>query len=122
MLLPIALDVTLDRRVGAPEAMLRDEALEDALRSVALLVPVPAVLLEPLVDQGNVVVQHGGHPPFCGDLRGQVIHPDVFAHSRLRDVVFLDISAIDAPSRCICLISCITGILIISFPTSLVED
>lgn len=37
-------------------------------------------------------------------------------------LVFLDISAIDMPSRCICLISCITGILIISFLTSFVED
>jgi len=37
-------------------------------------------------------------------------------------LVFLDISAIEEPSRCICLISCITGILIISFPTSFVED
>ena len=34
----------------------------------------------------------------------------------------LEISAIDAPLRCISLISCITGILIISFPTSFVED
>ena len=92
VLLPIALDVALDRRVGALEAILRDEVLEDPLGGVALPVPVPAVLLEPLVDQGSVVVQHRGHPPFCGDLRGQVLHPDVFAHSRLRDVGFPGVS------------------------------
>ena len=53
VLLLAALDVLLDRRVGALEAMLRDEPLEDAPGRVALLVPILAILLEPLVDQGG---------------------------------------------------------------------
>lgn len=88
VLLLAALDVALDRRVGALEAMLRGKALEDAPGRVALLMPILAILLEPLVDQGSVVVQHRGRPSFCGDLRREVPHPDVFAHRRLRDVGF----------------------------------
>ncbi len=67
VLLLVALDVALDRRVGALEAMLRGKALEDAPGRVALLMPILAILLEPLVDQGSVVVQHRGRPSF---LRG----------------------------------------------------
>lgn len=102
--------------------MLRDEPLEDAPGRMALLVPVLAILLEPLVDQGSVAVQHGGRPPLRGNLRDR---SSILVYLRTvgsETLVFLDISAIDEPSRCICLISCITGISIISFLTSFVED
>lgn len=102
--------------------MLRGKALEDAPGRVALLMPILAILLEPLVDQGSVVVQHRGRPSFCGDLRREVPILTYLRTVGSEALVFLDISAIDEPSRCICLISCITGILIISFPTSFVED
>ena len=51
-LLAPAPHVPSDRRVGALEPSLRDEAVVDPLRGMALLAPAAPVFQEPRVDQG----------------------------------------------------------------------
>ena len=62
--------VPSDRRVGALEPLLRDEAVVDPLRGMALLAPAAPVFQEPRVDQGLEGLEQGdpGAPPISGGL------------------------------------------------------
>ena len=86
-LLAPALDVPLDGRVGAPEALLPDEAVVDPLGGVALLEPAAPVLQEPRVDQPGEGLEQR-RPGRPADRRGplrEVRLLQVLPHRRLGD-------------------------------------
>ena len=56
-------------------------------RGVTLLAPIAAVLGQPLLDQGQVRVDHRTAPFPDGRLLGQVVHPEVLAHRGLAHVL-----------------------------------
>ena len=84
----VRLDVALHGAVRPVEPALAHEALVDPLGGVPLLVPVPAVLLQPRVDRRLVGVELRRPRFLDGDLRREVVLPDVLAHGRLRDPCF----------------------------------
>ena len=85
VIVPPALDVPVHRVVRALVALLVAQALEHALRRVALLVPVRAVPRQPLVDLGLVRVQYRWELPPHRHPGAEVLLPEVLAHGGLRD-------------------------------------
>ena len=56
-------------------------------RGVTLLAPIAAVLGQPLLDQGQVRIDHRTAPFPDGRLLGPVVHPEVLAHRGLAHVL-----------------------------------
>lgn len=91
-LLAAPLHVELDGRVPDFGAMLLDQALVDALRGVALLAPVPLVLVEIALDGIFVRIEDGGALPGDRQGRGEVPHGQVLPDGGDRHpLVFCDL-------------------------------